>query len=214
VSYRLVGAQTGLEYPTLPEAALPHGPVPHRHPHPLEKIPAAPAWTVDAVLELNGEWHGKDETANVFDPNSGGHVLLLSPGLCVSYAGFSGSRRSASHRQPDERAAVEDRIPCPDRRFLCLLTAPGRAAAVIRSFLNSSGRVPPIPAAILVQNARRTLTMTRSVFVRLVIALAVALVATAATAHEGYSHGSKAKKVKKPKAKQAAIVFRVARRAA
>ena len=56
--------------------------------------------------------------------------------------------------------------------------------------------------------------MTRSVFVRLVIALAVALVATAATAHEGYSHGSKAKKVKKPKAKQAAIMFRVVRPAA
>lgn len=53
--------------------------------------------------------------------------------------------------------------------------------------------------------------MTRSVFVSLVIALAVALMATAATAHEGYSHGSKAKKVKKPKAKQAAIVYRLVR---
>jgi hypothetical protein len=38
--------------------------------------------------------------------------------------------------------------------------------------------------------------------------------APAATAHEGHSHGTKTKKVKKPKAKQAAIVFRVARRAA
>jgi hypothetical protein len=90
VSYRLAGVQTGLEYPSLPSAALPHGPVPHRHAHPLEKIPAAPAWIVDAVLELNGEWHGKDETANVFDQDSGGHVLLLSPGLRVSYAGVSG----------------------------------------------------------------------------------------------------------------------------
>ena len=32
----------------------------------------------------------KDETANVMDPNSGGHVLLLSPGLRVSYGGVSG----------------------------------------------------------------------------------------------------------------------------
>ena len=42
------------------------------------------------MLELNGEWHDKDETANVIDHNSGGHVLLLSPGLRVSTPGFSG----------------------------------------------------------------------------------------------------------------------------
>jgi hypothetical protein len=90
VSYRLVGYEAPHAHASLPSSALAHGPVPHRHAHPLEKIPAAPAWTVDAVLELNGEWHGKDETANVLDPSSGGHVLLLSPGLRVSYGGFAG----------------------------------------------------------------------------------------------------------------------------
>ena len=42
------------------------------------------------MLELNGESHDKDETANVIDQNSGGHVLLLSPGLRIARGGFSG----------------------------------------------------------------------------------------------------------------------------
>jgi hypothetical protein len=91
VSYRLVGYTPPEEHTGLPSSALAHGPVPHRHAHPLEKIPAAPPqWRVDAILELNGEWHDFETTAGVRDPNSGGHVLLLSPGLRVGYGNVSG----------------------------------------------------------------------------------------------------------------------------
>ena len=67
-----------------------HGPVRHRHAHPLDKIPAAPEWSVDVVLELNGEWHDYEDTAGVKELNSGGHVLLLSPGLRIARGAFSG----------------------------------------------------------------------------------------------------------------------------
>ena len=35
---------------------------------------------LDFVLELNGEWHAKQEEPGEIDPNSGGHVLYVSPG--------------------------------------------------------------------------------------------------------------------------------------
>jgi hypothetical protein len=94
VSYRLIG-YTQPEQHThagLPSSALAHGPVPHRHKHPLDKIPAAPTpqWTVDAILELNGEVHDYTTTGAVRDLNSGGHVLLLSPGIRIAYGSFSG----------------------------------------------------------------------------------------------------------------------------
>ena len=91
VSYRLVGyAPPSEQHASLPASAMAHGPVKHRHAHPLDKIPAAPQWTVDAMLELNGEWHDYQDMANVKDLNSGGHVLLLSPGLRIAYGAFSG----------------------------------------------------------------------------------------------------------------------------
>ena len=90
VSYRLVGYAAPEQHASLPPSALAHGPVPHRHEHPLEKIPAPPQWTVDAILELNGEWHDFETTSGVRDPNSGGHVLLLSPGLRIARGAFSG----------------------------------------------------------------------------------------------------------------------------
>jgi hypothetical protein len=90
VSYRLVGYAPPEQRASLPSSALAHGPVPHRQAHPLEKIPAAPQWTVDAILELNGEWHDFETTSGVRDPNSGGHVLLLSPGLRIARGAFSG----------------------------------------------------------------------------------------------------------------------------
>src|ERR1043165_7056587 len=91
VSYRLVGyAPPSEQHAALPASAMAHGPVPHRHAHPLDKIPAAPEWTVDVILELNGEWHDYENTAGVKDLNSGGHVLLLSPGLRIARGAFSG----------------------------------------------------------------------------------------------------------------------------
>src|SRR3954447_13799997 len=90
VSYRLVGYTAPEQHAGVPSSALAHGPVPHRHAHPLEKVPAAPQWTVDAILELNGEWHDFESISGVRDPNSGGHVLLLSPGLRIARGAFSG----------------------------------------------------------------------------------------------------------------------------
>ena len=90
VSYRLVGYTPPEQHAGLPSSALAHGPVPHRHEHPLEKIPAPPQWRVDAILELNGEWHDFETVAGVRDPNSGGHVLLLSPGLRIARGALSG----------------------------------------------------------------------------------------------------------------------------
>ena len=90
VSYRLVGYMPPEQHAGLPSSALAHGPVQHRHEHPLEKLPAPPQWTVDAILELNGEWHDFQTVSGVRDPNTGGHVLLLSPGLRIGRGAFSG----------------------------------------------------------------------------------------------------------------------------
>ena len=49
-----------------------------------------PQWTVDAILELNGEVHDYTTTGAVKDLNSGGHVLLLSPGIRIAYGSVSG----------------------------------------------------------------------------------------------------------------------------
>jgi len=38
---------------------------------------------VDLALELNGEWHDEQSEHGERDPNSGGHVLYLSPGVRV-----------------------------------------------------------------------------------------------------------------------------------
>jgi hypothetical protein len=83
VSYRLFGYQAPA---SLTSPVMSHGPVPHRHAHPLDKIPApaVPQWTVDAILELNGEWHDYEHDAGTKDLNSGGNTLLLSPGLRVA----------------------------------------------------------------------------------------------------------------------------------
>ena len=90
LSYRLLGYAAPEQHAGLPSSVMAHGPVPHRHEHPLDKIPAPPQWVVDAILELNGEWHDFETTSGVRDPNSGGHVLLLSPGLRIARGGFSG----------------------------------------------------------------------------------------------------------------------------
>src|SRR5437764_12102100 len=90
VSYRLVGYTPLEEHAGLPSSALAHGTVPHRHEHPLEKIPAPPQWRIDAILELNGEWHDFETVAGVRDANSGGNVILLSPGIRIARGAFSG----------------------------------------------------------------------------------------------------------------------------
>jgi len=84
LSYRLIGYTAPA---SLTSPVMSHGPVPHRHAHPLDNVPAKPAepqWTIDAVLELNGEWHDYEHNGAVKDLNSGGNVILLAPGLRVS----------------------------------------------------------------------------------------------------------------------------------
>jgi hypothetical protein len=54
-----------------------------------EEPAASPSTAFDLVLELNGEWHGKQVTSSVTDQNSGGTVIYLSPGLRLSYDKWS-----------------------------------------------------------------------------------------------------------------------------
>jgi hypothetical protein len=69
----------------------------HAGPHPGGMVTKAPAATaphshvaLDAVLELNGEWHDKQRTAGVVDPNSGGNTMYLAPGLRLTVDNWSG----------------------------------------------------------------------------------------------------------------------------
>lgn len=100
VSYRLIGA--ALQPPATPAQGQART-RPHRHDghshghshsgdHSHDEAPAKPApqWRVDLVLELNGEWHDKQTVAGERDPNSGGNVVYVSPGLRVGYGSVSG----------------------------------------------------------------------------------------------------------------------------
>lgn len=60
-SYRVIGMEA-------------HEHAPGTHPH-------SDGNALDLILELNGEWHGRQESPGEIDPNSGGHALYLSPGL-------------------------------------------------------------------------------------------------------------------------------------
>ena len=58
----------------------------HHHEAPVRA--AGPA--LDLVLELNGEWHDKEEVAGEREKNSGGNVVYLSPGVRLSVDKVSG----------------------------------------------------------------------------------------------------------------------------
>ena len=83
ISYRLAGlGHTG-------QAPMFHGGHSHEtgddgHAHALmhDEAPAGPAF--DLILELNGQWHGKQVTNGVTDENSGASTIFISPGLRVS----------------------------------------------------------------------------------------------------------------------------------
>lgn len=60
----------------------------HSHSHSHKHVSPGPA--VDLVMELNGEWHAKQEAEGEKDANSGGHVLYVSPGARLSMDGWSG----------------------------------------------------------------------------------------------------------------------------
>lgn len=63
------------------------GTQPHHHAEGTPEHSDGPAF--DLVLELNGEWHDKQDEAGEIDPNSGGHVLFLAPGVRFSQDSFS-----------------------------------------------------------------------------------------------------------------------------
>jgi Putative MetA-pathway of phenol degradation len=78
VSYHLTSLGSG-EHPMF-HGAEPHeeGDDGHHHEH------ESTGPSLDLVLELNGEWHAEQVTNGIADPNSGGNMLFLSPGLRLS----------------------------------------------------------------------------------------------------------------------------------
>jgi hypothetical protein len=102
-TYRLIGAVAGPEGayahagedhpPGTPAHSHARGTPAHSHapgtpPH--SHAPAAPSFALDAVLEVNGEWQDFQRVAGVRDPNSGGNVVYLSPGLRASAGNVGG----------------------------------------------------------------------------------------------------------------------------
>ena len=81
MSYRLVGATGSAkevelhEYCMQPRNQLQEHCLYHaNHDHSdMMKTP----YTLDLVLELNGEWHDKQKIAGISDPNSGGTTVYL-----------------------------------------------------------------------------------------------------------------------------------------
>jgi hypothetical protein len=93
VSYRLTSGPAApagrMNLGALPEPMYHGGP--KGSPKPKHEEPAQPPGpSVDLVLEINGEWHDHQVEAGVKDPNSGGNVIYLSPGLRVSHGNWSG----------------------------------------------------------------------------------------------------------------------------
>ncbi len=72
VAYRLIGEA--------PHAHAP-GTAPHYH---------APTFSLDGMVEINGEWQDFQTVAGVRDPNSGGTTIYLSPGVRASYGNVGG----------------------------------------------------------------------------------------------------------------------------
>ncbi|MGD9501199.1 MAG: transporter [Methyloceanibacter sp.] len=83
VSYRLIGA--GQPLPAAHE---------HRqgddHRHHAEQPETGGGLAVDAALEINGEWQAEETISGESDPNSGGNVVYLSPGVRLTANAWSG----------------------------------------------------------------------------------------------------------------------------
>ena len=58
----------------------------HHHDHALSRK----GLVIDVVLELNGEWQAKQNISGETDPNSGGNVVFLSPGVRLALNNWSG----------------------------------------------------------------------------------------------------------------------------
>ena len=84
VTYRLLGGAAE----TSPKAAMNHSH--HRHSHHHDHALSRKGLVIDAVLELNGEWQAKQNENGETDPNSGGNVVFLSPGVRLALNNWSG----------------------------------------------------------------------------------------------------------------------------
>ena len=91
LAYRLFGETASEPHSHDPRNALAHAG--HDHSPMVTKAPTAPAThahiALDALLEINGEWHDKQRTAGVADPNSGGNTIFVSPGLRLTVENWS-----------------------------------------------------------------------------------------------------------------------------
>jgi hypothetical protein len=85
VTYRLKGTNPEASH----EVAMPHSHngQSHHHDH---ASPSPTGLVIDAVLELNGEWQAEQNVSGETDPNSGGNVVFLSPGVRVASNRWSG----------------------------------------------------------------------------------------------------------------------------
>ena len=86
LSYRLFGEASSNPLDAYAHAGHSHSGMPTKAPAPVEPHPHV---ALDALLELNGEWHDFQRTAGVIDPNSGGNTIYLSPGLRLSVDNWS-----------------------------------------------------------------------------------------------------------------------------
>jgi hypothetical protein len=84
VTYRLVGRDTETSH----NVAMDHSHHGHSHRHDHTLSPTG--FVIDAVLELNGEWKAKQTISGATDPNSGGNVVYLSPGMRIASNRWSG----------------------------------------------------------------------------------------------------------------------------
>lgn len=68
-----------------------HGGRPHTHEHEPapQNLKAIAGPALDLVLEVNGEWHARQRIDGLADPNSGGNVVFLSPGIRYSQDNWS-----------------------------------------------------------------------------------------------------------------------------
>ena len=83
VTYRLKGVDAEVSHVVAPHS---HNGESHHHQH----VSSRTGLVIDAVLELNGEWQDKQNENGETDPNSGGNVVFLSPGVRLASNNWSG----------------------------------------------------------------------------------------------------------------------------
>jgi hypothetical protein len=91
LAYRVFGETAGDAHEHDPHAA--HAHASHSHEPMVAKAKhnetSHTHVALDALLELNGEWHDKQRTAGIIDPNSGGNTIFISPGLGLTADNWS-----------------------------------------------------------------------------------------------------------------------------